>query len=56
MDVINYSKIKKVEDDLVAHKEDNMPHQITNLQTGKIYKYGFQLSTEGDPQIIYREG
>ena len=73
MDVINYSKIKKVENDLAqhkldyasqfedlevelaAHKAEKMPHQFTNLQTGKTYRFGRQVSAEGIPQRIYEE-
>lgn len=73
MDIINYSKIKKVEADLAqhkldyasqfedlevelaAHKAENMPHQFTNLQTGKTYRFGRQVSAEGIPQRIYEE-
>ena len=55
MDVINYSKIKKVEADLASHKEDYMPHQFINHKENKTYKFGFQLSAEGNPQIIFEE-
>lgn len=59
MDVINYSKIKKVESDLLAHKEDytqhlnsNMPHKMKI--DGIDYKYG--LSQEnGFVKFVYEE-
>jgi hypothetical protein len=55
MDIINYSKIKKVEADLASHKAENMPHQFINHKENKTYKFGFQLSAEGNPQIIFEE-
>lgn len=62
MDVINYSKIKKVETDLAEHKldyvthlNDTMPHKTNDLQNNKTYKFGLQLSSEGNPQIIFEE-
>ena len=62
MDVINYSKIKKVEEDLAQHKTDilehfesAMPHKFQDLKNSKIYKFGFQVSEGGNPQIIYKE-
>ena len=55
MDIINYSKIKKVEEELAEHKQDYMPHRFRDLKNNKIYKFGFQLSAEGNPQIIFEE-
>jgi len=55
MDIINYSKIKKVETDLASHKAENMPHQFINHKENKTYRFGFQLSAEGNPQIIFEE-
>ena len=55
MDIINYSKIKKVEADLASHKAENMPHQFINHKENKTYRFGFQLSAEGNPQIIFEE-
>jgi len=62
MDIINYSKIKKVEADLAQHKLDyaehldnTMPHEMIDFQNDKIYKYGFQISEDGNPQIIFEE-
>lgn len=40
---------------LGAHKADAMPHQVQDLANGKIYKFGFRLSADGDPQIIFEE-
>ena len=54
--------VSEVDNDLAQHKLDytehldnTMPHLVQDLQSTKIYKYGFQLSAEGNPQIIYRE-
>ena len=51
-----------IKQDLVAHKEDytthlnaTMPHQFTNFKTGKKYRYGYQISVDGIPQIISEE-
>ena len=38
-----------------AHKAENMPHQFINHKENKTYKFGFQLSAEGNPQIIFEE-
>ena len=54
MDVINYSKIKKVEADLASHKEDNMPHLIKDITNNKTYRYGLQVK-DGVTQLIYEE-
>ncbi len=40
MDIINYSKIKKVEADLASHKAETMPHQFIDHDKNKTYKYG----------------
>lgn len=55
-------EVTNVEADLASHKEDyvqhlasEMPHQFTNLQTGKTYRFGRQVSAEGIPQRIYEE-
>ena len=47
--------VKGNAEDIEAHKEASMPHIFHNLKTGKTYKYGFQLSAEGNPQTIYEE-
>lgn len=45
--------------DAAAHEDIreriNDLESFENLQTGKKYKYKFQLSAEGKPQIIYEE-
>lgn len=55
MDVINYSKIKKVQQDLDEHKLDYMPHRIQDLKNNRIYKYSLQMSEDGQPQIKFEE-
>ena len=40
---------------LGAHKTGTMPHQLVDLKNTKTYKFGFQLSAEGNPQIIFEE-
>ena len=54
--------IDEVEADLLSHKEDdvshmnsNMPHQFKDLKNNKIYRFGFQVSADGEPQLIYEE-
>lgn len=37
------------------HLNETMPHQIVDKKTGKTYKYGYQLSTDGRPQLVYEE-
>jgi len=49
------STFTSVQDKIYQHSIDNMPHQIQNLQTGKIYRYGEQISATGKPQLIYEE-
>jgi len=40
---------------LIEHKNETMPHKFLNLKTKKAYHFGFQVSSEGKPQIIYEE-
>jgi hypothetical protein len=40
---------------LDEHKSAIMPHIFQDLSTGKKYRYGFQLSAEGNPQTISEE-
>ena len=47
--------VKGNADAIQSHKLAIMPHQFQDLLTGKTYKYGFQLSAEGNPQTIYEE-
>ena len=42
-------------DDYATHLETEMPHQFKDLKNNKTYKFGFQLSDEGNPQLIYEE-
>ena len=61
MDVINYSKIKKVEKDLATHKLDyvqhlasEMPHLVRDLDNDKTYRFGLRVK-DGNTQLIYEE-
>ena len=40
---------------MTTHKADTMPHQLVDLKNTMTYKFGFQLSAEGNPQIIFEE-
>jgi len=51
----NADAVEDVEDELIAHKAENMPHQFINHKENKTYKFGFQVSVDGKPQIIYEE-
>ena len=42
-------------DDYATHLDAEMPHQFKDLKNNKTYKFGFQLSDEGNPQLIYEE-
>ena len=61
MDVINYSKIKKVEKDLASHKEDyvqhlasEIPHLVRDLDNDKTYFFGLRIK-DGGTQFMYKE-
>ncbi len=41
--------------DYLSHLEDTMPHEFRDLKNDKTYKYGFQISEEGNPQLIFKE-
>ena len=49
------ANLTAIKDDLAQHKLDYMPHRFQDLKNDKIYKFGFRLSAEGNPQIIYEE-
>lgn len=48
-------RLEEMEQDSKLHSINNMPHQFKNLQTNKTYQFGFQISSDGKPQIIYEE-
>jgi transcription antitermination factor NusA-like protein len=48
-------RVDDVEDAQESHKAENMPHQFINHKENKTYKFGFQVSVDGKPQIIYEE-
>ena len=41
--------------DFTQHKLDYMPHRFENKVQNKTYKFGFQVSDGGSPQIIFEE-
>lgn len=47
--------LQEVGSELVTHKADTMPHKFEDLKNTVTYKFGFQLSAEGNPQIIFEE-
>lgn len=40
---------------VVIHKADTMPHQAKDLQNTKTFRFGLQMSVDGNPQIIFEE-
>ncbi len=48
-------EIEQVKTDILEHFESAMPHKFQDLKNSKIYKFGFQVSEGGNPQIIYKE-
>ena len=49
------ANLTAIKDDLAQHKLDYMPHRFQDLKNNKIYKFGLQVSAEGNPQLIYEE-
>lgn len=47
--------VQEISAELVTHKADTMPHKFEDLKNTVTYKFGFQLSAEGNPQIIFEE-
>ena len=59
---VTLAELDVVQQELTQHKLDyvdhltaTMPHQFKDLKNDKTYNFGFQLSGEGKPQIIYEE-
>ena len=48
-------EILQAKTDILEHFESAMPHKFQDLKNSKIYKFGFQVSEGGNPQIIYKE-
>lgn len=46
---------KSDESDFVNHLIDPMPHQAKDLLNEKTFRFGLQMSPDGQPQIIYEE-
>jgi hypothetical protein len=51
----NGETIKGVSDNLDAHLASSMPHVFRNHEKGKNYNFGFRVSNDGHPQIIFEE-
>lgn len=47
--------IEGVDQALATHLAEIMPHLMVNHKTGRTYKYGYQVSSEGIPQVISEE-
>ena len=47
--------IAALDEDFTQHINSNMPHLIEDLKNDIKYRYGLQISSEGNPQIIYEE-
>ncbi len=47
--------LSQVKTDYLAHTKNIMPHEFQDLKNDKTYKYGFQISEEGNPQLIFKE-
>lgn len=47
--------LNEVYHDLKSHKSSTMPHIMTDHRTGKVYRFGRQVSSDGVPQIISEE-
>lgn len=46
---------EKVDNEIEIHQSKSMPHIMTDLRTGKTYRYGYQISAGGIPQLISEE-
>ncbi len=42
-------------ENIFTRLDSAMPYRLTDLQNDKIYRFGFQLSEEGNPQLIFEE-
>lgn len=50
-----HGDLETVKTNYLSHLEDTMPHEFRDLKNDKTYKYGFQISEEGNPQLIFKE-
>jgi len=50
----NAKTVKEIDDAFIAHKAENMPHQIKDTTNDKEYRYGLQIK-DGVTQLIYEE-
>jgi len=49
------AQLNNMTQDFTQHKLDYMPHRFENKVQNKTYKFGFQVSDGGSPQIIFEE-
>ena len=49
------AQLNDIEQNFTQHKLDYMPHRFENKVQNKTYKFGFQVSDGGSPQIIFEE-
>ena len=48
------ANFQKIDDEFTAHKADEMPHQLKDITTNKIYKYGIKQQ-DGHLIFAYQE-
>ena len=49
------AQLNNMTQDFTQHQLDYMPHRLENKVQNKTYKFGFQVSDGGSPQIIFEE-
>ena len=49
------AQLNNMTQDFTQHQLDYMPHRFENKVQNKTYKFGFQVSDGGSPQIIFEE-
>jgi hypothetical protein len=47
--------LSNIATEIVTHKADTMPHQVKDLLNAKTFRFGLQMSADGQPQIIFEE-
>jgi len=52
---IDPSVVLVTKKDLDNHLNNEMPHRFKDHKNNKVYKFGFQVNSEGKPEIIYEE-
>ena len=51
----NENNLADLEEDFNQHLNSSMPHLVEDLKNNIKYRYGLQISSEGNPQIVYEE-